>query len=134
MVTLLTYWRIVLPISLLVLGMSALHFYVASEKRHAVESVTREINRATAEQVVIDEKAVYEAYRESGVINDYVERVFDLPSEPEEPADRSRGLLSTEADPSAINRHEKSPHGIPPAVLSDQEVDEAVRKYADLLQ
>lgn len=129
---LLKYWRLILPMVLLLGGLIALQLYVESEKRQAVEIVKQKINQATAEQVAIDEQIVYEAYRDSGVINDYVERMLD--AESEAAPDRSEQLQSAGVSPRPTPRSEARTDLGARNQLSDLEVDEAVRKYADLLQ
>ena len=76
LLSLLNYWRVTIPLAALILGLLFLNIWVNSEKAEAVAEYERQAEAARAEQLVIDERIIYEEYKENGTINDYVDRML----------------------------------------------------------
>lgn len=126
---LIKYWRIGLPVGLLLLSVTGFNVWVSSEKAQAVTEVIEQIEEATKEQVAIDEQEVYEAYVESGVINDYVDRMLNAP-EKDSGSDR---LFSTEEDSRATDGDETRVSVGTSDELLPEEVDRLIREAAEIL-
>lgn len=124
------YWRVLLPIALLVVGFTAFSVWVETERQEAVEADRAKTAIETAEQVKLDEQRVYEAYITNGTINNYVERVYF--DKPEETADGDR-LLGTEENTEPTDGNETRVDLGGQYGLSDKESD-FILTNAELLQ
>ena len=104
--------------------------WVYNQQRQAVKAREAQIEQATKEQVIEDEKIVIDSYQPSDAIESHVDGMLD--AESEKASVRNR-LLSTETSAGTAERSEASPDLGTPDKLSDQEID-FITNYSDLLQ
>ena len=119
-------------IALIALAVVALWsaYWISSERAAAVTAYKQQIEQATKQQVIKDEKIVIEAYQSTDAIEQRVDRMLNA-----EPAQASGGdrLLSVETSAGTAGRSETRADLGTPDKLSDQEIDFIV-EHAELLQ
>ena len=119
-------------ITLIILAAAAmwLSLWISDEKAEAVAEAKQQIEAATQQQVIEDEKIVSDAYQPSDAIDDAVDRMLD--AEPTKASGSDR-LLSPGTSAGTPERSEASVSVGTPNELSDQEI-EFITENSGLLQ